>query len=1438
MKTTTLSALFLGLSLNAFCQITNLPALGPVANTNAIPIQNNVNPHQHESNVNLPYAVQGLTAPQSNLGGDHRCKTYELNQQHYLDRGIQNEFNLGYQQHAYQVTTYGVPKTSGVNEISVIFHVVHNPNNPAENVSNALIMQVFDDLVEDFQLLNANAANARTQFGFVPADCDINFCLATQDPSGNPLSEVGVVRVTTSEDWYDSDNGEENKMKSAATGGSQIWNRNNYLNVWICDISNGANSGTAGYAYRPNPTFLPNSSIDGIVLDYNLGVNNENVLTHEVGHYLGLDHTWGGSGGCGNDDGFNDTPITDGPSFDFPGSCSGNQQTCAGTETQYENYMDYSNCTVMFTQNQADYMLSILQGIRSSLLLSPGCDPTNTPPNSAFTSMPAGPSPVIIPVNGSVSFMDQSTNVPTGWNWTISGTQGTDWAYINATNSNSQDPQVEFYSVGTYDITLTASNSFGSDATPASEIGYIQVVAPATGTACDTLRNWDPADASANGFFYYNPVAGGWGNIPGHTDVDGTGWLAYQYAEKFTNPGTSEVRRIEMPIFTAADETGTGTIVLKVYADDNGTVAGAPGTILATETINIADINQGAWNEFDFTNPASVTGSFFVGFELFYGTPQDTILVGMTQTIAGGNDAFWFDLEGNGWVDAGTFGVTGSIALEVMLSNGPDPVADFTMTDVNVCPGGVISANGSGSTNVTNYFWYLTDDPFTGTIETSNTASNNYTFPTAGDYAIYLFADGSCKTDGIYLPVSVNAPINASVSVVNTTCGNNNGQITVSGATGGDGTYYYSLDGNTYYTSPTFENLPSGSYTVYVATVGDNCEATYNVTIGASSPFTATATANSAVCPGASTTIAATGGSTYEWFDGSTLISTNSSVTVTPATQTQYACVVTNASGCQTTVYTTVSVNPIPDAPIITASGSTTICAGTTVDLTSSYPTNNFWSTGETSSTITVGTSGIYSVGYLAPSGCSSLLADIIINVTPGVNIASTSTEPSSCGTATGSITVTGSGNGDLNWSGTTSGSAAGITLPYTISNLPAGSYTIVLTDGNGCASNSITEALSDPTPPTAPNITASGSAIFCEGGQVTLTSSYTNGNSWSEGSTSESITVNTSGVFTVTYTDPSGCSATSTPFTVVVNPTPSIPTITASGTTTFCEGETVLLTSSQGSGNEWSDGTTGQNNPVTSAGSYTVTYTDGNGCSATSDATVVIVNPLPNIDGGPDQSICEGTQTVLAGSGAQSYTWDNGVIDGEAFTPTSTITYNLTGTDANGCSNTDQVIITVNALPVITMAELDSVCIEDGTFELIVATPTGGIYSGPGVSNNELNPSIAGLGTHTISYSYTDANGCSNSESIDIEIVECTNSIIEAGETFFEIYPNPTSGNVHIELNGSFTYELVDSRGRVITSGSSESSATVNISHIESGLYLVKLKQNAKMYIGRIIKQ
>jgi PKD repeat protein len=707
-------------------------------------------------------------------------------------------------------------------------------------------MQVYNDLVEDYQLLNANASNARTgpPFNFVPADANINFCLATQDESGTPLFELGVVRVATTEAWYDSDGGEENKMKSSATGGSQIWDRNKYLNIWICDISNGASSGTAGYAYRPTPTLLPSPGIDGIVLDYNLGMNNENVLTHEVGHYLGLDHTWGGSGGCTNDDGFGDTPQTAGPSFNYPGSCSGSQTTCGSTETQYENYMDYANCTVMFTQNQADYMLSILQGIRSSLLISTGCDPTNTPPNSAFSSVPLGPAPVIVPVGGAVNFVDESTNVPTGWTWAISGTPTTDWDFIGGTTATSQNPQVEFYTVGLYDITLTASNAFGSDATPAVETSYVQVVAPAAGTACDTLRNWDPTD----GFSYYNvgPANGAWGYIPGHTSIDlyGDGSSvedALQYVEQFSYAGVAEVRRVSLPIFIVEDVAPTGgSVEFRVYDDNNGT---DPGTVLASETVLLSDLNAGAWNEIDFTTPASVSGTFFVGVSLQYGAAQDTILMGLTDTPVGSNASFFMEMDTYGWLNSGLIGLTESLVMDVMLSNGPAPVATFTATGDSICVGGTITANGSGSTNVTDYFWYLTDNPFSTVISSSGAPTNDYSPTPAGDYSIYLFGDGSCLTDAVILDIVVADPVTATVTSSPTTCGLNDGSITVSNQAGGNGTYFYSLDGINYQTSPTFSTLPAGSYDVWVSTIGDACDAMYTVTIGSSTGFTVTVVA-------------------------------------------------------------------------------------------------------------------------------------------------------------------------------------------------------------------------------------------------------------------------------------------------------------------------------------------------------------------------------------------------------------------------------------------------------------------------------------------------------------------------------------------------------------------------------------------------------------------
>ena len=153
-------------------------------------------------------------------------------------------------------------------------------------------------------------------------------------------------------------------------------------------------------------------------------------------------------------------------------------------------------------------------------------------------------------------------------------------------------------------------------------------------------------------------------------------------------------------------------------------------------------------------------------------------------------------------------------------------------------------------------------------------------------------------------------------------------------------------------------------------------------------------------------------------------------------------------------------------------------------------------------------------------------------------------------------------------------------------------------------------------------------------------------------------------------------------------------------------------------------------------------------------------------------------------------------------------------------------------------MATIDSVCLDADAFELLIATPTGGSYAGPGVSNNEFNSANAGIGIHSVSYFYTDANGCANSETIDIEVVECTNSIIETAAVPFEIYPNPTNKNIHIEFNGLFSYELLDPKGRLLIDGSANSTIDLNVAFFESGIYFVKVTQDQKTYTVRIIKQ
>ncbi len=246
--------------------------------------------------------------------------------------------------------------------VPVVVHVVWNT--ASENISDAVIQGFVAQMDEDFNLMNANAGSVRPAFTSVVADVGIRFCLAQYDPQGN--ATTGITRTYTTDTWFDPNN-EPHKMKGPPDGIS-AWDPTRYLNIWVCDIVGSSGSIVSGYTYLPTGG-MAGSWQDGLVIDYYYGTQpSARTPTHEAGHYFGLRHTFDGNS-CFADDGFTDTPNTNSPTW----NCNNTNLMKCSVLTQYENYMDYSGCTAMFTMQQAAYMNGVLNGVRSSLLGSTGC---------------------------------------------------------------------------------------------------------------------------------------------------------------------------------------------------------------------------------------------------------------------------------------------------------------------------------------------------------------------------------------------------------------------------------------------------------------------------------------------------------------------------------------------------------------------------------------------------------------------------------------------------------------------------------------------------------------------------------------------------------------------------------------------------------------------------------------------------------------------------------------------------------------------------------------------------------------------------------------------------------------------------------------------------------------------------------------------------------
>ena len=452
------------------------------------------------------------------------------------------------------------------------------------------------------------------------------------------------------------------------------------------------------------------------------------------------------------------------------------------------------------------------------------------------------------------------------------------------------------------------------------------------------------------------------------------------------------------------------------------------------------------------------------------------------------------------------------------------------------------------------------------------------------------------------------------------------GSVTLSAPSGG--TYLWSTGA----TSQSITASTSGSYTVTV-TNSNGCSATSTATqVSVLSAPTATITASGPLsfCNGGSVTLSAPSGGTYLWSTGAT------SQSITASTSGSYTVTVTNSNGCSAISNSTVvSVLLVPTISV-SYFGSLDVCNGPVTLYAPVGGLSYLWSTGATTTSITVNTPGNYYVSVGLLNGCTATSPSV--QVTSGLISATITASGPLSFCDGGSVTLSAPSGGTYLWStGATSQSITAST---------SGNYTVTVTNSNGCSATSTATQVSVLSAPTA-TITASGPLSFCDGGSVTLSAPSGGTYLWSTGATSQSITASTSGSYTVTVTNSNGCSATSTATQVSVLSAPTA-TITASGPLSFCNGGSVTLSAPSGGSYLWSTGATSQSITASTSGNYTVTVTNSNGCSATSTATQVTsvpnnINPVIYGNTSPNQ----GTQEFYYTSQNLNRTYNWQVIGG-----------------------------------------------------------------------------------------------------------------------------------------------------------------------------------------------